>query len=577
MRLKFTLLLFVPLLFLGFAPIKPRILVFTKTAGFHHASIPLGVDAIIKLGKENNFDVDTTSDDKKFVESNLKKYSTVVFLSTTGPLLTAPERNDFERYIQAGGGYVGIHAAADAEYDWHWYGRLVGGYFVSHPFQQEAVLHVVDRTHISTKHLPAEWKRKDEWYNYKDLIKDMHVLITIDETSYKGGINGPNHPMAWYHNFEGGRAWYTELGHTDESYSDPLFLNHILGGIKWAIGDHVKLNYGKVTTARVPEDNRFAKTQLVTGTFYEPTELTVLPNLDVLITQRRGEILLYKNDTKTIKQAGFLNAYFKSHTKGVNAEEGVLGIQADPNFKDNHYVYIYYSPADTSVNRLSRFTFVNDTIDNKTEKIVLQLYSQREICCHTGGSIAFGQDNMLFLSTGDNSTPFDEPGRPPYNTHAFAPLDDRPGLENHDSRRSAGNTNDLRGKILRIKVKPDGSYDIPEGNLFKPGTPNTRPEIFVMGDRNPYRIAVDKKTNWLYWGEVGPDANKDSLATRGPRGYDEFNQARQAGFFGWPFFIGNNIPYRAYDYATGKSGEPFDPAHPINDSKNNTGLRELPP
>ncbi|WP_295794946.1 ThuA domain-containing protein [Mucilaginibacter sp.] len=577
MRLKFILLLFVPLLSLGFAPIKPKVLVFTKTAGFHHASIPLGVDAIIKLGKENGFAVDTTSDDKKFVESNLKKYSAVVFLSTTGPLLTAVERNDFERYIQAGGGYVGIHAAADAEYDWHWYGRLVGGYFVSHPAQQEAVLHVVDRTHISTKHLPAEWKRKDEWYNYKDLIKDMHVLITIDETSYKGGINGANHPMAWYHSFEGGRAWYTELGHTDESYSDPLYLKHILGGIKYAIGDHVKLNYGKVTTERVPEDNRFAKTQLVTGTFYEPTELTVLPNLDVLITQRRGEIMLYKNDTKTIKQAGFLNAYFKTHTKGVNAEEGVLGIQADPNFKDNHYVYIYYSPTDTSVNRLSRFTFVNDTIDNKTEKIVLQLYSQREICCHTGGSIAFGQDNMLFLSTGDNSTPFDEPGRPPYNTHAFAPLDDRPGLQNHDSRRSAGNTNDLRGKILRIKMKPDGTYDIPEGNLFKPGTPDTRPEIFVMGDRNPYRIAVDKKTNWLYWGEVGPDANKDSLETRGPRGYDEFNQARQAGFFGWPFFIGNNIPYRAYDYATGKSGAAFDPAHPINDSKNNTGLRELPP
>jgi cytochrome c len=577
MRLKFTFLLFIPLLFLGFAPVKPKILFFTKTAGFHHASIPLGVAAIIKLGKENNFDVDTTSDDAKIVESNLKKYSAVVFLSTTGPLLTANERNDFERYIQAGGGYVGIHAAADAEYDWHWYGRLVGGYFVSHPAQQEAVLHVVDRTHISTKHLPAEWKRKDEWYNYKELNKDVHVLITIDETSYKGGINGANHPMAWYHNYDGGRAWYTELGHTDESYSDPLYLKHILGGILWAMGDHQKLNYGKVSTEHVPEENRFAKTQLITGTFFEPTELTVLPNLDVLITQRRGEIMLYKNDTKTIKQAGFLNAYWKTHTKGVNAEEGVLGIQADPDFKNNHYVYIYYSPADTSVNRLSRFTFVNDTIDNKTEKVVLQLYSQREICCHTGGSIAFGQDNMLFLSTGDNSTPFDEPGKEPYNTHAFAPLDDRPGYDHYDSRRTAGNTNDLRGKILRIKMKPDGTYDIPEGNLFKPGQANTRPEIYVMGDRNPYRISVDKKNGNLYWGEVGPDANKDSLETRGPRGYDELNQARSAGFFGWPLFIGPNIPYHAFDYATGVSGPLFDPAKPINDSKNNTGLRELPP
>src|ERR1700744_5805738 len=192
MRFKFILLLFIPFLFLSFAPVKPKILVFTKTAGFHHASIPLGVSAIMKLGVENHFDVDTTSDDAKFTEQNLKKYNAVVFLSTTGDLLTSAERNDFERYIQAGGAFVGIHAAADANYDWHWYGRLVGGYFVSHPAQQEAVLHVVDKTHISTKHLPDEWKRKDEWYNYKELNKDVHVLMTIDESTYQGGLNGAN-------------------------------------------------------------------------------------------------------------------------------------------------------------------------------------------------------------------------------------------------------------------------------------------------------------------------------------------------------------------------------------------------
>ena len=333
----------------------------------------------------------------------------------------------------------------------------------------------------------------------------------------------------------------------------------------------------KATTERVPEEDRFVKTQLVKGTFFEPTEMTILPNLDVLVAQRRGELMLYKNATKTVKRAGFLNVYWKAHTKGVNEEEGVLGLQADPDFKNNHYIYIYYSPMDTSVNRLSRFTLVNDSIDNKSEKIVLQLYTQREICCHTGGSIAFGKDNLLFLSTGDNTTPFDEVGKPPHNTHGFAPLDDRPGYEHFDSRRSAGNSNDLRGKILRIKMKPDGTYDIPKGNLFKPGEPNTRPEIFVMGDRNPYRISVDQKNGYLYWGEVGPDSNKDSLTTRGPRGYDEINQARVAGFFGWPLFIGPNIPYHAYDYATGISGPAFDPAKPVNDSKNNTGLEELPP
>ncbi|HEX9509623.1 MAG TPA: PQQ-dependent sugar dehydrogenase [Puia sp.] len=327
----------------------------------------------------------------------------------------------------------------------------------------------------------------------------------------------------------------------------------------------------------IPEEDRFTKTPLAMGEFYEPTEMTILPDFDILVAQRRGEILLYKNSTKKVKQAGYLDVYCKTkHTPGVNAEEGVLGIQADPDFSTNHFVYIYYSPSDTSVNRLSRFTFTHDSIDLKSEKIILQLYSQREICCHTGGSIAFGPDNALFVSTGDNSTPFDEKNTP-YASHGYAPLDDRPGHLQYDSRRGAGNTNDLRGKILRIKLRPDGSYEIPEGNLFPKGEPKTRPEIYVMGDRNPYRISVDKKTGYLYWGEVGPDANNDSLDTRGPRGYDEFNQARKAGFFGWPYFVGNNYAYHIHDYETNVNGPAFDPAHPVNDSRNNTGLRELPP
>ncbi len=156
-------------------------------------------------------------------------------------------------------------------------------------------------------------------------------------------------------------------------------------------------------------------------------------------------------------------------------------------------------------------------------------------------------------------------------------MDDRPGHKQFDSRRSAGNSNDLRGKILRIKIHQDGSYEIPEGNLFAQGQKDTRPEIYIMGDRNPYRISVDKKNDFLYWGEIGPDANNDSLATRGSRGYDELNQARKAGFFGWPLFVGPNVPYHEYNYTTGQSGIVFDPARPVNNSANNTGIKVLPP
>ena len=555
---------------------KPRVLVFSKATVFYHQSIPKGIATIQKLGEENGFDVDTTTNSAYFNDDSLQHYAAVIFLNTTGPLLNTNQRIAFERYIQAGGGYVGVHAATDSEYDWGWYTRLVGAQFLSHPRPQEAKLVVKDKNHPSTKHLPDEWIRTDEWYDFVKLNKDVNVLITIDEKSYEGGRLGDHHPMAWYHDYDGGRAFYTEFGHTDETYEEPMYLQHLLGGIEYAMGGNKKLNYSKVTSQYPPDEDRFTKTMLINGEFFEPTEMTILPNFDILVAQRRGEIMRYSNKTGELKQVGFLNVYFKTAYAKANSEEGVLGLAKDPNFDQNKWVYIFYSPFDTSVNRLSRFKFENDTIDNKTEQVIMQFYEQREICCHTGGSIAFGPDGLLYVSTGDNTTPFDEPGQK-YTSKGFGPLDDRPGHEQYDGRRSSSNTNDLRGKILRIRVNEDGSYEVPEGNLFAKGTEKTRPEIYVMGNRNPYRISVDQKNSYLYWGEVGPDANQDSLQTRGPRGYDELNQARKAGYFGWPLFVGNNYPYHVYDYATGISGEAFDPEKPVNNSRNNTGLAELPP
>lgn len=227
----------ISLFFFSFIEAKktPRILVYAKTRGFHHASIPAGLAAIQQLGAENGFAVDTTTDSSYFVPKTLKKYAAVVFMSTTGNILNEQQQAAFEKYIQSGHGFVGVHAATDTEYDWPWYNQLVGAYFKSHPKQQEAVLNIVDDTHISTKHLPKTWKRFDEWYNFKSIQPNLNVLITIDEKSYTGGANGDPHPMAWYHAFDGGRAFYTEFGHTDESFKDPLFLQHLLGGIQYAM------------------------------------------------------------------------------------------------------------------------------------------------------------------------------------------------------------------------------------------------------------------------------------------------------------------------------------------------------
>jgi len=223
----------------------PKILVFSKTKGFRHASIGVGKLAIQKLGLEHNFAVDTTEDASKFTEENLKNYAAVIFLSTTGDVLDNTQQVAFERYIQAGGGYVGVHAATDTEYDWPWYGKLAGAYFTSHPAVQEARFVVKDKKHPSTKFLTdSVWMHKDELYNFKDINPDIKVLITIDETSYNGGKNGVFHPFSWYHSFDGGRAFYTSMGHTNETWAEDKFLRHLLGGIEYAIGNQ-KLNYSK--------------------------------------------------------------------------------------------------------------------------------------------------------------------------------------------------------------------------------------------------------------------------------------------------------------------------------------------
>lgn len=234
-------LLLVGLMVMGFI-FKPsnnnkRALIFSKTNGYRHESIADGIAAIKALGKANHFDVDATEDSLQFNPTTLRQYQAIVLLSTTGKVFGEAEKKALQQFVQQGGGIVGIHAATDCEYDWPWYVEMIGGNFESHPEQQVAQLQVVDSMHISTNHLPKIWQRKDEWYNFKNLNSNVHQLLRIDESSYQGGKNGTIHPMAWYHNFDGGRVFYTALGHTRESFQEPLFLQHVLGGIRYAMNE----------------------------------------------------------------------------------------------------------------------------------------------------------------------------------------------------------------------------------------------------------------------------------------------------------------------------------------------------
>ena len=561
--------------------IPPRILLFSKTEGYRHDCIPTATAALRKFCMANGIAVDTTEDAEDFNEKNLRRYNAVVFLCTTGDVLNPVQETDFERYIQAGGGYVGVHSATDTEYGWTWYGGLSGGYFSSHPDQQTATLKVENHDHAATKHLGDTWQRKDEWYNFKDLNPNVHVLLSLDENSYKGGTNciggasGSCHPASWYHEYDGGRAFYTALGHTKESYAEPDFLKHVLGGILYAIGKQKRLDFTACRTPETPDPTRFQKT-ILADELTEPMELELLPDGKVMFIERRGAIKLYNPGTGLVTIACKLPVHSEH-------EDGLMGLALDPHYADNHWIYLYYSPVgDESVNNLSRFVFQGDSLDWASEKVILQVAVQREECCHTGGCIEFDETGNLYLSTGDNTNPFASDG--------YSPSDERPNRSAWDAQKSSSNTNDLRGKILRIKPLKDGGYECPAGNLFAGKTLEMhwpemkqlpewmpgRPEIFAMGCRNPFRISYDDRRKLLFWGEVGPDAGEPDTA-RGPQGHDEINRARAAGFFGWPYFVGNNKPYREHNFANGKNDPLHDPVHPINNSPYNTGLRELPP
>jgi cytochrome c len=221
------------------SPGKPRVLVFTKTAGFRHTSIPAAIAAVREHGGASELDVDATENAGAFTDANLRRYAAVVFLLTTGDVLGPVQQAAFERFIRRGGGYAGVHSASDTEHDWPWYGRLVGAYFRSHPQIQMATVRVGGARNPSLSGLPRAWPRTDEWYNFdRNPRGSVRVLANVDESTYAAGADamGLDHPIAWAHAFDGGRAWYTAGGHTAESYSDPMFVRHVMGGIRYAAG-----------------------------------------------------------------------------------------------------------------------------------------------------------------------------------------------------------------------------------------------------------------------------------------------------------------------------------------------------
>lgn len=310
----------------------------------------------------------------------------------------------------------------------------------------------------------------------------------------------------------------------------------------------------------VYEPSRFEPTVLANG-LLRPMELEVAADGTIFFIELEGHIKAIDSVTRAVRDVGQVKVT-------TEQENGLIGFALDPHFATNQWVYLQYSPPEFTGQHISRFTLVDGQLDLSSEKLLFKYEEQRKQCCHHAGALEFGSNGDLYFSTGDNTNPFDD-------SQGYAPIDERPDREPWDAQRTSANSRSGNGKILRIHPESDGTYTVPKGNLFPADGSKGLPEIYVMGCRNPWRISVDQKTGFLYWGDVGPDAGGNN--ERGPRGHDEINQARTAGFFGWPYFNADNQPYADVNFATGEIGALFDPLAPINESVNNTGERKLPP
>jgi PKD repeat protein/glucose/arabinose dehydrogenase len=558
-----------------------RVLVFT---GGKSTVTAAGVAAIRQLGRQHRFTVDVTADPAAFTPANLDRYATVVFLNTAGDRLDDAQQAAYEGYFTAGGGFVGIHSAIEAEPEWEFLTGVLGTRAAGVTDPQPATIEVADRVHPASASLPEYWQVTDGWYDYTDNVRGVsHVLATVDEQTYDGGAMGFDHPVTWCKDYQGGRSFYTGRGGTRDAYRDRSFGRHLLGAIRWAAGRGggdcgatVLANYEMTVIASQPNVG-------------EPIGFDVLPDGRVMQTSRTGEVRLHEADGSASQVIATVPVY-------THSEDGLYGPTLDPNFAQTGWVYLYYAPPlDTPAGnapvtstdpdawepfegyfQLSRFRFVDGdepSLDLASEQQILRVPVIRGTCCHVAGEIRFDSRGNLLLATGDDTNAGGSDGYAPINDQA-PPASEVYRNPAYDARRTAGNTNHLGGKLLRIRVRADGGYTIPKGNLFKPGTPRTRPEIYAMGLRNPFRINLDDRDR-VYVTDYSPDARVANPA-RGPEGTGRMMVVDKPGNYGWPYCVQPNLPYFEYDFTTGQSGEAFDCTGPTNTSRHNDGRTTLP-
>ena len=557
-----------------------HVLLYTEApAGpWHDAAIAEGAPSVKAALEAAGLTVTLDADSSDFTDEGLAQYDAILAFQINGDPWTADEKAALERWMAAGGGIAAVHNALDMRGSYAWWDNMVGSLMPGHAPTgtdpgQPGVVRVEDHVHPSTDHLTeGRWSRSDEWYNFSNNVRGTaHVLATMDETTYGGGNMGYDHPISWCKPYEGGRFWGTAMGHFPSHFQEPKLLEHLIGGVKYVAGLEQGDCGGTVWSnfERVPLDQNTSA----------PFAIDIADDGRVFYTELvRGQIRMYDPATQAVTTVLEVPVY-------AGGEDGLLGIALDPDFTQNGHIFVYRSPASANdsdpanfFSVVSRFTMENGAVDPATEKEIIEIPARRlpDEPGHTGGGLDFDAQGNLYIGIGDDVNPHSEP------SGGYAPLSERDGTF-HDARATSANTNDLRGKLLRITPAADGNgYTIPDGNLFAEAedtNDKTLPEIYAMGFRNPFRFSVDQQTGWISMADYSPDNGTDAPATRGPAGISEWNLIKSPGNYGWPLCMGANEPFRDVDYRTNPVtvGGFFDCANPVNDSIRNTGLTNLPP
>lgn len=526
-------------------PAEPfRVLVYSGGAHASPDTVRAGVDAVRRLGALNGFGVEATDDPDVFDDDRLTRFHAIVFNGASpspqgrnqdqereggreGAGLDAHARAALRTYIRAGGGWVGLHGAAAGTHDWDWYEGLVGATVDRATPVQTGRVEVLDHAHPSTVALPDLWERTEQWYNWRtDPAGTVHTLAGIRVRDGIAGLDeGAEHSWSWCRNYDGGRSWFTSGGGAAQDFRDRAFLSHLLGGIEWAAG-------AKPGDCTVTRTGSFQRIPVATSGLTDPVDVAVAPDRRVFVAQRTGELKVV--DQRTMKVSTALDLAYPPGTAG--RADGLIGLTLDPGFAENNWLYLLRSetprseslPSGTARSEsplsqtarseslrsepprpgitghrlaLSRFTADGDTVDPASEKRLLTLPVRRPTAGSgppPSGSLAFDRAGRLYVGAGGIGV-----------------------------LSASGAPDDPQGSVLRITPQDDGTYTVPEGNLFEAGTPGARPEIYATGLRAPYRFTVDPGSGTLLAAGTGAD------------GAVEYVRITEAGRVGRPYCSGS--------------------------------------